>query len=114
MIGVGTGPVHVRFGSGSRTCLEPGGRTATGPMAGDDMREYVWNPEADGDFPGTAEKQNVKDRRCCHCGRWFGIQGHSGHEEHCEFAEMDYLQFDEEAGRMRAEVPLGSVFLEAE
>lgn len=39
---------------------------------------------------GSVEKESEQDTQCIHCGRWFTRRGNRNHEQHCEFAEVDY------------------------
>jgi hypothetical protein len=39
---------------------------------------------------GSIEKESEDDTQCIHCGRWYTRQGNHVHEQHCEFANVDY------------------------
>lgn len=47
---------------------------------------------------GSAKQNNPTDQQCEYCGRWFTIEGLSGHQQSCQTAENPYFRFNEDEG----------------
>jgi len=82
-------------------------------MEATEWKKYRWSSATNEAFSGRAEKQDVTDRQCQHCGRWFSNRGVVGHEKGCEFKEWDGFRIDED-GFILSDVELGSAFIEVE
>lgn len=82
-------------------------------MASGEMKRYQWLPGVDSIYAGTAEREEVTQRQCRYCGRWFSSRGITGHERGCDFKEMDRWEIDED-GYIRTDINLGGVFLEVD
>lgn len=55
-------------------------------------------PPAGEDQPGKNEPEEPTDQQCRHCGRWFSMQGISGHRDACPLAGNPYHRFDPDTG----------------